>query len=228
MVRLILFFLVLLVTPFLVKGQGSIIVEPMTFVLSGNPSQPDIHYDIHVINTTSETVDIFWSKRMTNNPLNWESYICDQVNCYIPSVNSCPSDKPNMLGPGDTMAIQVHLYPYLTEGTANYQLNVIDAEGNNIAIVEGVFQVSATTAVKEISGAKLSVFPNPTTESFQVSESSGLRYVEVFNIIGNKVKSFDAAPYKQYFVGDLTDGIYLVRLLSPSKKVLKTIRLSKR
>ena len=78
------------------------------------------------------------------------------------------------------------------------------------------------------SSSKLSVYPNPTTDYFQVSELPGLKSIELFNIVGKKIRTFDAAPEKQYYVGDMVDGIYLVRMLSSTKKVLKTIRLSKR
>ena len=228
MVRLLLFLLAILVVPLVVKGQVSITVDPLTFVLTGNPSQPDIHYDVHVTNTSNETTNIFWSKRMRNQPVAWQSYICDKTACWDQSFNSCPLDKPNVLAPGETMAIQVHLQPFQTEGTGTYELNLLDNLGNVITTVNAVFTIDQSTAVKEAGESRLTIFPNPTAEFFEVSETPGLRYVEVFNIVGSKVKAFDAGPQKQYNVGDLSDGIYLVRLLSSSKKVLKTIRLSKR
>ena len=228
MVRLLLFFSVLLLVPFITKGQVAVSVDPLNFVLTGNPSQADIKYDIHVTNTTNETISILWGKRMRNQPAEWLSYICDINKCYLTNTHSCPPDAPNLIAPGATIAIQIHLEPHQTEGTGLYEFNVLDTNENVIAAVNGVLQISETTAVKETSDSKLTVFPNPTSEFFEVSDTPGLRYVEVFNIVGNKVKSFDAAPQKQYSVGELTDGIYLVRLMTSSKKVIKTIRLSKR
>ena len=130
--------------------------------------------------------------------------------------------------PGDTFNIEVHLLPFQREGTGDYELNLLDEDGNTLATVTGTFIIDQTTAVKDVSNSRLTVFPNPTTDFFEVTEAPGLRYVEIFNIVGNKVRSFDAVPQKQYYVGDLSDGIYLVRLTTASKKVLKTIRLSKR
>lgn len=228
MVRLLLFFSVLLLVPFTIRGQVSITVDPLNFNLTGHPSQADIHYDVIITNISNETLNLLWSKRMRNNPAIWESYICDKTACWDESFNSCPADKPNILGPGDTMSIQVHLQSFQTEGTATYELNILDENGGIITTVNGVFTVDQSTSVKETSESKLTVFPNPTSEFFKVSDTPGLRYVEVFNIVGNKIKSFDAAPQRQYSVGELPDGMYLVRLMTSSKKVIKTIRLSKR
>ena len=165
---------------------------------------------------------------MTDNPISWFSWICDKNLCYDPSVNSCPPNKPNVLAAGDSMELQVHVNPANTEGSANYELNVIDDAGNVLSTINGQILVNSTTAVKDLNASKLTVYPNPTQDFFQVSDTPGLRYIELFNIVGSKMKSFDAIPQKQYYVGDMTDGIYLVRLVTSSGKIIKTIRLSKR
>ena len=228
MKRLIPFLFGLLLFPVLMKGQITITVDPTSFVLTGNPTQTDISYHIQVTNTSNQAISLFWSKRMTDNPINWFSWICDKNLCYDPSVNACPQSKPNVLGIGESMELQVHANPSNTEGSANYELNVIDDAGNVLATINGQLLVSSATAVKDLNAAKLTVYPNPTQDFFQVSDTPGLRYIEMFNIVGSKMKSFDAIPQKQYYVGDLTDGIYLVRLVTSSGKIIKTIRLSKR
>ena len=228
MVRLLLFFCTLLLIPTLSQGQVSISVDPQTFVLTGHPTQTDIPYHIQVTNTSNETLNLHWSKRMTNNPVSWLSWVCDKTTCYDPSFNANPASKPNVLAPGEAMDLQIHMNPVLVEGSADYEIHLLDGSGNLLTTITGTFLINNTTAVKETNDLKLTVFPNPTADFFEVSETAGLRYVQIFNITGNKVRAFDAAPQKQYYVGDLADGIYLVRLISSSNKVLKTVRLSKR
>ena len=228
MKRLIPFFFGLLLFPVLMKGQVTITVDPTSFVLTGNPSQTDISYHVHVTNTSSQSISLFWSKRMSNNPSGWFSWICDKNLCYDSSVNACPPSKPNVVAAGETIELQVHASPANTEGSADYELSVIDDAGNVLSTVSGQIIVSSATAVKDLNSTKLTVYPNPTQDFFQVSDTPGLRYIELFNIVGNKMKSFDATPQKQYYVGDMTDGIYLVRLVTSSGKIIKTIRLSKR
>lgn len=227
MVRLILFLFAILFFPLIIKGQV-IVVEPLTFTLHGNPSQYDLKKKIHVTNISNETLNLYWSKRTRNEPSPWADYICDKTTCWDSSFLSNPANKPNVMPAGDTFNIEVHLLPFQREGTGDYELNLMDEDGNILATITGLFIIDQTTAVKDVSTSRLTVFPNPTTDFFEVSEAPGLRYVEIFNIVGNKVRSFDAVPQKQYYVGDLSDGIYLVRLTTASKKVLKTVRLSKR
>ena len=228
MVRLLLFFSAIFLFSLAGIGQVTVSVEPTSFVLTGNPLQPDIAYHIEVTNTSSVTASIYWSKNMTNHPASWTSWICDKSICYGPEFNANPVNKPNVLAPGESFDLQVHMNPDSIEGTADYVLNIIDDLGNILTVINGEFLINNTTGIKENSLSKLTVFPNPATEYFKVSEIPNLKHIELFNIVGNKVRSFDAVPQKQYYVGDLTDGIYLVRLLSTNGKIIKTIRLSKR
>jgi len=228
MVKLLLFFIAILLFPLAGRGQVTVSVDPPSFVMTGNPNQTDVSFHIQVTNTSEYSANIYWSKRMINNPAPWFSWICDKNLCYTPDINSNPANKPNVIGPGETFDIQIHMNPSLMEGEGDYELNIIDDIGNILVVIDGEILINNSTAVKETNDTKLTIFPNPTTDFFKVSEIPGLKNIELFNIVGNKVRSFDAVPQKQYYVGDLTDGIYLVRLVSVSGKVIKTIRLSKR
>ncbi len=228
MVRLLLFLALIVVFPLTGQSQVTVSVEPTNFVMTGNPAQTDVSFHIQVTNTSNQSENIFWSKRMSNNPVTWFSWICDKNLCYTPDISSCPTAKPNVLGPGEAFDVQVHMNPSLVEGSADYVVTILDDQSNPLAVINGTILISNSTAVKESSDVKLSVYPNPATDFFKVSEISGLKSIELFNIIGNKVRSFEVAPQKQYYIGDLTEGIYLVRLESAGGKVIKTIRLSKR
>src|SRR5687767_7374674 len=124
MVRLVLFLFIINLFPLILKGQVSVTVDPLSFVLHGNPSQTDVYYYVHVTNTGNETEEIFWSKRMTNEPNPWGSWICDKTLCWDSIVNSCPANKPNTLVPGESMDLQVHMHPNQTMGTGDYELHV--------------------------------------------------------------------------------------------------------
>jgi len=228
MVRPLLFFLLILLLPLMSKSQVTVSVDPVSFIMTGNPNETDISYHIHVTNTTNQTINIFWSKKMTNNPGTWLSWICDKNVCYVPEVNACPSSKPNVVYAGEGFTLEVHMNPSLIEGSGDYLLNILDESGNILSTIDGQILISHSTAIKETNDTKLTIYPNPATEFFKVSDIAGLKIIELFNIVGNKVRSFEAVPQKQYYIGDLTDGIYLVRLESANGKVIKTIRLSKR
>ena len=210
-------------------SQISISVEPGTFMLSGNPLNPDVNIHIDVVNNSPVEVSLLWTRSVDSAPAEWISWICDANLCYLPTANASSPTKPNVLSPGEHMDFQIHVNPYSIEGTAGYDVYFLDYGDPNIILgeIHGEVLINNTVSTKdESSGPKLTVFPNPTADYFQVSEINSLHTIELFNIVGNKVRTYAAAPQKQYFVGDLNDGIYLVRLISHSGKVLKTIRLS--
>jgi len=229
MKRLILFCLAIIFVPWLINGQISLSLDPPTFTMTGVNSQTDIAYHVKVVNTSNQSASLLWSRRVTDSPSEWLTWICDANLCYTPEVGSCPQSKPNIIAAGDTVEFQMHLNPRNVNGTADYNVTISDLEGNTLAVIDGdVCIPSCTTGTKETSDVKLSVYPNPTSDYFQISDLTGLRYIELFNIVGNKIKSFDAAPARQYYVGDLSEGMYLVRMMDSGKKILKTVRLSVR
>ncbi len=227
MKRLIPICFVVFFVPLLVDGQITLSLDPPTFTMTGLNSQTDIYYHVKVINTSNQTANLLWSRRVTGNPTDWLTWICDANLCYTPEISACPVNKPNILAAGDTIEFQLHLNPRNVNGTADYNVTITDLEGNALAVIDGnVCIPDCTTSTKEPTYANLTVYPNPTSDYFQISGLPGLKNIELFNIVGNKVRSFEAAPARQYFVGDLSEGMYLVRLMDSTRKILKTVRLS--
>jgi len=227
MKRLIPFCIALIFVPWLIQGQITLSLDPPTFTMTGTNDQTDISYHVKVINTSKQTASLLWSRRVSDGPSDWLTWICDANLCYTPEIGSCPPNKPNIMAPGDTVEFQMHLNPRLVDGTADYNVTITDLEGNPLAVIDGdVCIPSCASGTKDVADLKLSVYPNPATDYFQISELPGLKYIELFNIVGNKIKSYDAAPARQYFIGDLNEGMYLVRLMDSTKKILKTVRLS--
>lgn len=229
MKRLLLcFFLFQIITA---TSWGQLTIHPSPFVLTGNPSENDVNMHIEVTNNSSFDAYILWSRVVPSAPAGWLTWICDKNLCYLPTANACAPNKPNILAPGEKMDMQIHVNPAAVEGSTPYDITFTDYEDPTIILgsVSGEVIISNSTSTKNNpTQSNLTVYPNPTSDYFQVSDTPGLRYIELFNIVGNKVRSFDAIPQKQYSVADLTDGIYLVRLMNSTGKIIKTIRLSKR
>jgi hypothetical protein len=194
----------------------------------GTANQTDIEYHIRISNTGSSTINLYWARRVSGAPAEWWTWVCDANLCYTPEVNSCPASKPNVITAGDTVDFSLHMNPRGVDGDGEFDLHLTDVDGNILETIDGNILIGTTSTSQTSNDPKISLFPNPTSDYFQISSLSGVRYVEVFNVVGNKVKSFDAAPQKQYFVGDLNEGMYLVRLSNASKKILKTVRMSVR
>ncbi len=75
----------------------------------------------------------------------------------------------------------------------------------------------------------LSIYPNPVTEYLNVQDQSdAVGEVVVFNLLGKRVKTFEASKGENYYVGDLTKGVYLVQLVGRNKQTMKTQKVEKR
>jgi len=71
------------------------------------------------------------------------------------------------------------------------------------------------------------VYPNPATEFFQLTDETELvNQINVYNIVGKKVKSFEAESEKKYYLDRFPKGMYLVQLLGHDNKIIATQRLN--
>ncbi len=79
-----------------------------------------------------------------------------------------------------------------------------------------------------ISKASLKLYPNPTSDYFQIKSNFSIKKVEVYSILGNKIKEFSTSSSTRDFdIRDLDRGMYLVSVIDSKNKVVKTLRLSK-
>ena len=82
-----------------------------------------------------------------------------------------------------------------------------------------VIEVRISTAI--------SIFPNPATHYFKVTNNDNIQQLVVTDLLGKKVKMFSYASEKQYNVQDLRKGMYLVQIISKDQKIMKIQRLIK-
>lgn len=203
-----------------------IAVDPVNYEFKGQSSQTDIAYHIHIANTTPDTIALHWTKRLNSGPTQWLPYICDPNACYDPDTYSNPVSRPIIIGPGDTIDYQMHIKPQNTVGTGEFVANILDDQGNVLESITAQVEIGLTSTISATGQTSPTLYPNPASDYFQVNGLTGIRFIEIYNIVGSKVRTFEAVPQKQYFVGDLTHGMYLVRLITPAGKVVKTLRLS--
>ena len=211
-------------------AQNSLSIEPAMAFGNGPVSSTDIGAHALVTNTSPDTVSLLWSRQIISSQQGWTSWICDLNNCYLPYVDVCPTSRPNVLAPGESVDFQIHINPAGIEGNGEIHVNLYDASdpGTSLGLVQAMFETS-TSAVADLSANALKLYPNPTTSHFQVSNPINVNFVVIHSLVGNKVREYDARiAGARYDVSDLPQGIYLVRLLDASHNVLKTVRLSKR
>ena len=99
--------------------------------------------------------------------------------------------------------------------------NTGDGTATSTFYFDDVQQV-ATLGIEEFNSDAIKIFPNPATSSLHIkSNSINLIKVEIFSLIGNKVKELDATNLNTIYVDDLSNGLYLIKVHSTQGSMVK-------
>lgn len=178
-------------------------------------------------NHTKRPIYILWAKQNLIVPLFWDSFVCDNNQCYSPMVVKCPEDAPNEVLVDSTVIMDVHFQTDGTQGGAHVVLWVYDKDDTTKKLkIDYLF--NKTVSNNEVKNIAIKMYPNPASNAFTVEYNTGLTRVEMYSILGEKVVSFNAGHFKCYDISNLVDGIYLVKLIGPNDQLLRTVRLQKR
>lgn len=182
--------------------------------------------NINLTNYYNSSTLVYWKIFKTNFNSAWQSQVCDANLCYGMNVDKCSSSKPNVMPGGSTALWTLHIFNNgVTDNGVlimkiydnNTFTNVIDSLPLNVTI-----SPVSTTSVN--LNQELNIFPNPTSDYFQTNFKNSVGRVEIYNLIGRKVKTFEKNQ-SSYNVKDLRDGMYLVRLYDNKGKLIKVSRL---
>ncbi|HLT93675.1 MAG TPA: T9SS type A sorting domain-containing protein [Membranihabitans sp.] len=210
----------------MVFSQTGFTVYPASASLDiTNPNEAEYVSKGYVVNHSDAEITLRWVKEVQSKPMAAEAAICDNVLCYEPFVNQ----SEFTIAKGDSSNFDFHYYPNGASGPAVYRVMVQEV-GNleNKADVTFTMNEVATSAFGFASTEEIRVYPNPATEYFSVDGLDRLKEVIVYNLVGQEVKRFNASLKAKYDISELMRGLYLVRLVDQSEKVVKTVRLSKR
>ena len=69
------------------------------------------------------------------------------------------------------------------------------------------------------------IYPNPVTDYFKIDSKVTIGKIEIYNLIGKKVKSQNNDRGDIFDASNLRNGMYLVRIYSQKGKVLRVLRL---
>lgn len=102
--------------------------------------------------------------------------------------------------------------PYCDIDTLSFKLGY----NGNVISYAIVFNSNPINIESQITTEEFTIFPNPTNEYFRLNYNSNTKdeKLEILNKYGVLIKSFPVMPGKQYYVGDIPYGLYLVRIKS--------------
>lgn len=75
----------------------------------------------------------------------------------------------------------------------------------------------------------VTVYPNPATDYIALNDDNErVTKIELYNLTGRQMRSFAASKGEKYGVYDLPGGVYFIRLLDKSNRIVTTQRINKR
>lgn len=180
-----------------------------------------------VSNKTGGTLELLWSREDLELPQGWSASICDNNICYGPSVHACPPEFPNTIEGHRDGIMDVHVIDSGEVEEAHIVMTVFEKE-DTTSWAKADYLFNKIVSNKEVRNIYTRVYPNPAYNSFSVDFNAGLTKIELYNLLGGKVISYEAIQNRSYDISNLPAGLYFVKLFGPNKQLLRTIRLQKR
>ena len=175
--------------------------------------------DVNIANSTSDTVFVTWERTIVRLPDHWTNLICDLQKCYGPNT----STQMFFVPPNSNGDFQIHTTP-TTVDYAIIKIKFYEASNPDQAVT-GTYTFGQVTSTDDLAIAPIELYPNPATNYFQVDNGQKVNSVEIFNLLGVKVA--ESTNTQNVDVSSLKAGLYFVRLLDRTEKVITTQRLQK-
>lgn len=173
----------------------------------------DIYAHTVIRNTGGNLQSIIWTRLVNDLPSpKWTSAICDIISCRAPEVGN---DSFTFISSGDTGILSFHFYSKNIPGTG--YMTVRFARANNPLEFEDVV-INATAwhpvGIKNYNILQISVYPNPAKNSIEfVNAAIGSGNIQIYNTLGQLVKTSDFNERIVLDIQDLDAGIYTVRIV---------------
>jgi hypothetical protein len=204
-----------------------------TLSFEGSTDEYDVVGHSYIVNTTNGNLSLKWVRERNDLSQGWESAICDNNNCYPATVSTNVVDggNPNIpveLGPGDTSIIDVHIYPYGLTGSGEVEVCLYEVGSSDVIGCMNYTVAIGTSSTKEVDRENLQIYPNPTSDYFKLRSSEGVSTINLYNMLGRNIRTYQVGLGKNYYIGDLPAGMYLASIVGSKGEVIKTTRVIKR
>ncbi len=209
------------------ESQVTLSLSSRDFRAVVNPDSFEVKGRMTIKNTSTQTKKFTWQRYVSNLTTGWYCLVCEKNQCWAAATPS-PLDYIE-LAPGASSNLDIFVRPDKKAGSALVDIKVFEI-GNEANVVTGKYTFATTTKAKDlkvIEGADINIYPNPAVDFFMIPENSGVEKIVIYNIIGRQMRSFKAVDGNKYYINDLPEGIYIIRLLNTNGATVKTARLSK-
>lgn len=205
-------------------AQKSFSLTPKVVNAAGPASNTSVEGLSTIQNNTTDPYDsVFkWVILSIDMPTTWEYGMCDPFNCMF-SLKAGDSSRFE-LGKGKNGSFKLDFSPNGKGGKATVAIAISSVKNpQQVDTLYGYTQAWAS-AVKEVNNTDFQLFPNPAKDKlvFKYSGKDNLE-VEIFNIIGNRVKSFThRGMQSEIDLTDMQNGMYILRFKDGAKTLSKS------
>lgn len=189
--------------------------------VQGMNTKSQLDGSVRFTNVATDATDtnFTWEIISFTVPTNWQFQLCDMQNCQ--SNIGLGKTGAFFLKKGGEGDILVDFFPFNNTGNGSVQITVKSQKSNQI----DTFTVTGYawgTGVKENpkqQPKELSFFPNPAKDVLVVRYPTREAIeVEVFNVLGVKVRSFTLSGSEtEVKIDDLKNGVYFIRFKDDGK-----------
>ncbi|MCZ2338502.1 MAG: T9SS type A sorting domain-containing protein, partial [Chitinophagales bacterium] len=96
-----------------------------------------------------------------------------------------------------------------------------------VFVLTSVNLTGQSSIVNDYLTEDIKVFPNPTTDYFQINNGVNVKKVIIYNMFGKEIRVANNYTNTLHDVTDLKSGMYIVKMLDDRNKVVKSIKLQK-
>ena len=190
-----------------------------------------IFIEITITNNTDEVQTLYWNYEPADSyPSTWKSQICDLNLCYGWDAFESSNNLPNEFQVGEarvfTLKVKNNIDESLPISGSSYGILKLYTDPDRTDLAACTSPVVTSTTDRELGDVV--IYPNPTTESFQLKNDESISKINIYNIVGRLVSTMNHSAGMVHDVTTLRTGMYLVRLENRDGDVVKSMRLSKR
>jgi hypothetical protein len=185
----------------------------------------DVYLHSLIKNNAATSKTFRWERTIRSATAGWDVAICDKNLCYTPSV----STQNITLATNEEARMDVHIYPNRNVGAAVVEIKVTEI-GNNNNTTTSVYYFNTPVGTKDLvnKAANVRIYPNPVVDHFSIiDDNEVVETIAIYNMIGRQVRTFRVSEDAKYIIGDLPDGMYLIRFYSATGVMVKILRINK-
>lgn len=198
---------------------------------------------INVSNVGSEDASLKWLVTPSTESCiaNWDFYVCDNNNCYVPEVTSNVDpilgiNIPFLIEQDSSVEFQLHVVPNMTPGCCDVNLSFFNTNTPDVLLnsIEVPIQINdpectfISVGLNAPLATQIIAYPNPTADKLFFPSLEEGRPVLIYNSIGRLVSKANTDASGSIQLQYLNPGIYFIWIMEANKNIPQIISVQKK